>query len=109
MSFLLDTNVLSEWVKPQPNPQVVAWLRDVDEDRVFLSVASLAEIRRGVELMPPGKRRDLLGSWLMRDLPARFEGRGVVFLHFWGIGPAAGLARGLRSALDAQAAASTSR
>lgn len=75
MSFLLDTNVVSEWVKPQPNPQVVAWLQDVDEDRVFLSVASVAEIRRGIELLPPGKRRDRLDSWLTRDLPARFEGR----------------------------------
>ena len=75
MSFLLDTNVVSEWVKPQPHPQVVAWLREVDEDRVFLSVASLAEIRRGVELMSPGKRRDRLVSWVAGELPARFEGR----------------------------------
>ena len=75
MSFLLDTNVISEWVKPEPNPQVVAWLNEVPEDRVFLSVAALAEIRRGVELMPPGKRRDRLASWLTEDLPVRFEGR----------------------------------
>lgn len=75
MSFLLDTNVVSEWVKPQPNPHVVEWLKKVVEDRVFLSVASLAEIRRGVELMPPGKRRDRLAGWLTADLPARFEGR----------------------------------
>jgi predicted nucleic acid-binding protein len=75
VSFLLDTNVLSEWVKPQQNPQVVAWLKEVDEDRVFLSVASLAEIRRGVELMPPGRRRDRLTGWLTENLPSRFEGR----------------------------------
>lgn len=52
MSFLLDTNVVSEWVKPQPSPHVIAWLQEVDEDRVFLSVVSLAEIRRGIELLP---------------------------------------------------------
>jgi predicted nucleic acid-binding protein len=75
VSFLLDTNVISEWVKPQPDPLVVAWLKEVPEDRVFLSVASLAEIRRGVELMAPGQRRDRLAAWLSRDLPARFEGR----------------------------------
>jgi toxin FitB len=75
VSFLLDTNVVSEWVKPQPDPHVVSWLNEVDEDRVFLSVASLAEIRRGVELMPSGKRRDRLFGWLTGDLPARFEGR----------------------------------
>jgi hypothetical protein len=45
--FPLDTNVISEWVKPQPNPRVVAWLKEVDEEQVFLSVGSLAEIRRG--------------------------------------------------------------
>lgn len=75
MSFLLDTNVISEWVKPQPDPQVVAWLNEVDEDQVFLSVASLAEIRRGVELMPQGKRRDHLAAWLVGELPIRFHGR----------------------------------
>lgn len=75
MSLLLDTNVISEWVKPQPNPRVVAWLQEVDEEQVFLSVGSLAEISRGIELMPPGKRRDRLFSWLTVDLPARFAGR----------------------------------
>jgi toxin FitB len=46
VSFLLDTNVVSEGVKPQPHPRVVAWLQEVDEDRVFLSVATLAELAR---------------------------------------------------------------
>lgn len=75
MSFLLDTNVVSEWVKPTPDANVVRWLSEVDEDQVFLSVASLAEIRRGIELMDPGKRRDRLTMWLTGELPARFEGR----------------------------------
>ena len=75
MSFLLDTNVISEWVKPQPSPRVVAWLKEVDEEQIFLSVGSLAEINRGIELMPLGKRRDRLFAWLTGDLPARFAGR----------------------------------
>jgi toxin FitB len=75
VSFLLDTNIISEWVKPQPNPSVIAWLHEVDEDRTFLSVASFAEIRRGIELMPQGRRRERLVTWLAEDLPARFEGR----------------------------------
>jgi predicted nucleic acid-binding protein len=75
MSFLLDTNVVSEWVKPAPNLNVVRWLSEVDEDQVFLSVASLAEIRRGVELMDPGRRRDRLTDWLNGELPTRFAGR----------------------------------
>jgi toxin FitB len=38
MSFVLDTHVISEWVKPSPNPHVSRWLDEVDEDQVFLSV-----------------------------------------------------------------------
>ena len=75
MSFLLDTNVVSEWVKPRPDPGVVAWLADVDEDRVFLSVVSLAELRHGVERMEDGSRRRRIDEWLHHELPLRFEGR----------------------------------
>jgi predicted nucleic acid-binding protein len=75
MTFLLDTNVVSEWVKPQPNPSVVAWLADVDEDRTFISVITLAELRSGIAALAPGRRRDRLESWLAHDLPTRFEGR----------------------------------
>lgn len=75
MTFLLDTNVMSEWVKPRPHPGVVSWLAEVDEDRVFISVASLAEIRHGIELMTQGRHRQMLAAWLAEDLPSRFAGR----------------------------------
>jgi predicted nucleic acid-binding protein len=75
VKFLLDTNVISEWLKPQPDAKVVAWLADIDEDRVFLSVMSFAEIRHGVERMPAGGRRQRLSSWLAEELPVRFEQR----------------------------------
>jgi predicted nucleic acid-binding protein len=75
VSFLLDTNVVSEWVKPQPHPGVIAWLAGVDEDRVFLSVITLAEIRHGIERLPKGTRRKRLDTWLRDELPLRFEGR----------------------------------
>jgi predicted nucleic acid-binding protein len=106
MSFLLDTNVVSEWVKPLPNPQVVRWLSEVDEDQVFLSVASLAEIRRGIELMDPGKRRDRLTDWLTRELPARFERRVLDIdsrvAETWGVVMARGHKAGLNvGSLDA--------
>ena len=42
MSFLLDTNVISEGAKPRPNPGVVDWTACVDEEQLFLSVVSLA-------------------------------------------------------------------
>jgi len=45
VSFLLDTNVVSEWTKSRPDVGVVAWLAEADEDRVFVSVITLAELR----------------------------------------------------------------
>jgi len=75
MSFLLDTNVVSEWTKPQPNRGVITWLEEADEDRVFLSVATLAELRHGIERLPAGNRRKLLDDWLRDELPLRFESR----------------------------------
>lgn len=75
MSFLLDTNVVSEWVKLQPNSGLARWMRSEDEDSFFLSVISLAEIRYGIDRMPSGKRRSRLDEWLRSELPVRFEGR----------------------------------
>ena len=78
MSYLLDTNVVSEWVKPRPDAGVAAWLAEVDEDRVFVSVITLAELRYGIERMPTGNRRRRLDEWLRNELPLRFEGRILV-------------------------------
>jgi hypothetical protein len=75
LNFLLDTNVVSEWVKPRPDPGVIDWLAEVDEDRVFLSVVTLAELRHGIERLPGGKRRKRLDAWLCDELALRFEGR----------------------------------
>jgi len=75
MNFLLDTNVVSEWAKPRPDTGVVAWLAEADEDRVFISVITLAELRHGIEKLPAGARRDRLATWLSQQVPARFEAR----------------------------------
>ncbi len=75
MNFLLDTNVVSEWTKARPDIGVVRWLDEVDEDRVFISVITLAELRRGVMRLPDGVRRDRLQKWLSRDIVARFASR----------------------------------
>jgi toxin FitB len=77
VNFLLDTNVVSEWVRVRPDEGVVAWLANVDEDRVFVSVVTLAELRYGTERMPAGRRRVRLEEWLRAELPLRFEGRVV--------------------------------
>ena len=88
MSFLLDTNVVSEWVKPRPDAGVVAWLAEVDEDRVYVSVITLAELRYGIERMATGKRRTRLDEWLRNELPLRFEGRilaiNIAIADAWG-------------------------
>ncbi|SFU22412.1 type II toxin-antitoxin system VapC family toxin [Mesorhizobium sp. YR577] len=75
MRLLLDTNVLSEVTKPNPDAHVLEWLDSLDEDRSFISVVSIAEIRRGVALMVNGRKRDSLAEWLAEDLPQRFEHR----------------------------------
>lgn len=75
MSFLLDTNVVSEWLKPKPNPGLIRWTESADEDRIFLSVISLAELRYGIERMAIGGRQRRLEDWLRHELPVRFEGR----------------------------------
>ena len=75
MNYLLDTNVVSEWVKPRPDVNVIQWLADADEDRIFLSVITFAEIHQGIEGMGPGRRRELLKAWLQDEVVSRFEGR----------------------------------
>jgi len=75
MNFLLDTNVISEGMKERPNSGVVKWVAEADEDRLFISVVTLAELRHGVERMPAGARRNRLATWLKDDVPARFDER----------------------------------
>ncbi len=75
MNLLLDTNVLSEVQRPAPSPKVLAWLDTIDEDRAFISVALIAELRRGIALLEDGRRRSALAAWLAHDLPERFAER----------------------------------
>jgi predicted nucleic acid-binding protein len=75
VNFLLDTNLVSEWSKPRPNPGVVRWLADADEDRVFMSVVTIAELRHGVERLAIGRRRKRLNEWIEGELLFRFDER----------------------------------
>jgi predicted nucleic acid-binding protein len=77
MRLLLDTNVLLEVTKPRPDEGVLKWLHGLDEDRTFISIISIAEIRRGIALMDSGRKRDALGEWLTHDLSQRFENRTI--------------------------------
>jgi hypothetical protein len=88
LSYLLDTNVVSEPMKPAPDAGVVAWLADADEANLYLSAVSFAELHRGVERMASGHRRDRLDAWLQEDLAERFAGRilpvDLVVADQWG-------------------------
>ena len=75
MNFLLDTNVISEPMKARPNAGVLAWLAQIDEDTVFLSVVTITELRYGIERLASGRRRDRLDGWLRKDLISRFGER----------------------------------
>jgi predicted nucleic acid-binding protein len=74
MNVVLGTNAVSELVKSRPNPGLIGWMESTDEDRVFISVLTLAELRYGVERMAAGNRRSRLEEWLRDELPLRFEG-----------------------------------
>ena len=73
--FLLDTNVVSELIKPKPDENVVRWVEQTDESILFLSVLTLGEIRNGTESLRSGRRRGRLESWLQVDLRGRFQDR----------------------------------
>lgn len=73
--FLLDTSVISELVKPRPQPSVTTWIEGVDESLLYLSVLTFGEVRRGIAALPQSRRRATLEAWLDKDLHGRFEGR----------------------------------
>ncbi|MDP2995911.1 MAG: type II toxin-antitoxin system VapC family toxin [Bryobacterales bacterium] len=75
IGFLLDTNVVSELVKSRPEPRVAGWIERADEGRLFLSVLTLGEIRKGIALLSDAARRGTLERWLETGLRARFAGR----------------------------------
>lgn len=75
MSFLLDTNVISEGAKPRPDDGVMGWLASIDEEQLHLSIVSLVELRHGIERLDTGRRKSALDLWLTEQLPRRFENR----------------------------------
>lgn len=75
MSYLIDTNVLSELRRKAPDPRVVAWLQARPRQSLFLSVLTLGEIRKGLERVPEPARKQALLDWLEVELPNYFVGR----------------------------------
>ena len=75
MRYLLDTNVISEAMKPRPDVGVGEWLRSQPANSLAISVLTLGEIWKGVELMADGARRRTLEQWVETELPQQFRHR----------------------------------
>lgn len=104
--WLFDTVALSETAKPRANPGFLAWLDQVADKDIHTSVLCLGEIRRGVEMLGPGPKRESLSHWLEIDLPKRLGPRVIGIdtqvAQTWGrLG-----ARGANSPIDALIGAS---
>jgi toxin FitB len=77
--IILDTNVISEPVRPTPDPAVLSWLDAQDVETLFLAAISVAELRHGVTTLPDGKRRKTLALALEERILPLFNGRVLPF------------------------------
>ena len=77
--FVIDTNVASELMRPEPASTVAAWIADRDAGELFLTAVSEAELRFGVAIMPAGRRRDVLEASMARWLDLGFTERILAF------------------------------
>jgi predicted nucleic acid-binding protein len=79
--YLLDTNILSNVIKPAPSPALLAWLGGQADTDLFIASLTLAEIRRGILEKPIGKKRDQLEAWFssLEGPQALFAGRILAF------------------------------
>ena len=77
MGSLLDTDVASQPVKALPDERVVRWLSRQRPGDLYLSTISLLEIRKGIEALPHGRKRERLTSWLREDLRSQYAERLV--------------------------------
>lgn len=107
---VLDTCLVSEFVKKIPNPGVLAWLAFQREEELFITSLALGELVKGIERLPTGPKRTALEAWLQKDLGIRFQGRILAFdtaaAHEWGRLCAQLEAQGIRMpAVDSQIAA----
>ncbi|MCH9643725.1 MAG: type II toxin-antitoxin system VapC family toxin [Gammaproteobacteria bacterium] len=75
MSYLLDTNILSELVKKTPNTHVTHWVQSVPDDQLHISALTLGEIRKGVEKVQSKAKQEKLRLWLEHELAGWFEER----------------------------------
>lgn len=73
--YLLDTNVISETIKTQPNKKLLNWLNSISANKFALSVLTLGEIRKGIEKLSDQSKKQKIIQWLEIDLPKQFNER----------------------------------
>ena len=78
MKYLLDTNVISELKRPKPNEKMVDWFAKAGKETLYLSVLTLGEIRKGIDKLADGQKKQTLSDWLEKELPAWFDSRLLV-------------------------------
>ena len=86
MSYLVDTDVLSEATKKTPNPAVRRWLAEHQRE-LYVSTITIGEMRYGIEKLPRGKRHTALQSWLTetcRIMDGRILSFNISVAHVWG-------------------------
>ena len=105
--YLLDTNIISNVVKPQPSESLLTWMAARRDEDLFIASLTVAEIRRGILEKPPGKKRDALDAWFSgpEGPQSLFAGRILCFDDKAGLNWARLMAEGRaagrpRSALD---------
>jgi len=85
--YLLDTNVLSEWMRPKPAPAVLDWVGQQSPDRLYTSAITVAEIETGLALMPTGQRQRALqaaaGAMFAQDFANRLWAFDVAAAHVY--------------------------
>ena len=77
--IVLDTNIVSELIRPRPNPSVVDWVARQPGTSLFISAITEAELRYGVEILPAGHRRERLAAEIETTLREDFAGRILSF------------------------------
>jgi toxin FitB len=79
--YLLDTNIISDVIKPEPSKSLLAWMGTQRDDELFIATLTIAEIRRGILEKPRGKRRNALDAWFAgpEGPQALFAGRILPF------------------------------
>lgn len=82
--YLLDTNIPSELVRPKPSSCVVNLLDAQENESLFISVVTLGEIKKGITLLPAGKRRRFLEGWYIDELLGRILSVSAPVAEPWG-------------------------